>query len=131
MDELLKQELRAMSRNTIAPTILHAGSQINVIPSEATVIPTLLVGGTDAQRVAGLGIKVYGFAPEMFISGLHDWDRVHGHDERINIRSLQWGIRVLYDVVTRFTSDSLPKRGDVYKCNRKHSLDLGIFGLSF
>ena len=37
MDELLKQELRAMSRNTIAPTILQAGSQINVIPSEAEV----------------------------------------------------------------------------------------------
>jgi len=173
MDELLKQELRAMTRNTIAPTILQAGSQINVIPSEAevsldarilpdwttemfleeiraifgedidvefidpdlaleadpasplfdvitevvkehdpeaTVIPTLLVGGTDAQRVAGLGIKVYGFAPEMFINGLHDWDRVHGHDERINIRSLQWGTRVLHDVVARFTSDSSQTR---------------------
>ena len=173
MDELLKQEIRAMARNTIAPTILQAGSQINVIPSEAevsldarilpgwttemfleeiraifgedidvefidpdlaleadpasplfdvitevvkehdseaTVIPTLLVGGTDAQRVAGLGIKVYGFAPEMFISGLHDWDRVHGHDERINIRSLQWGTRVLYDVVARFASDSSQTR---------------------
>jgi acetylornithine deacetylase/succinyl-diaminopimelate desuccinylase-like protein len=167
MDDLLKQELRAMAHNTISPTILQAGSQINVIPSEAevsldarilpgwttemfleevrtifgeesdvefidpeialeadpasplfdlikdvvrehdaeaTVIPTLLVGGTDAQRVAGLGIKVYGFAPEMFISGLHDWDRVHGHDERINIRSLQWGTQVLYEVVARFVS---------------------------
>ena len=165
MDDLLKQELRAMAHNTIAPTLLQAGSQINVIPSEAevsldarilpgwttemfleeirtifgedidvefidpdlaleadpasplfdlikdvvrehdpeaTVIPTLLVGGTDAQRVAGLGIKVYGFAPEMFISGLNDWDRIHGHDERINIRSLQWGTHVLYDVVARF-----------------------------
>jgi acetylornithine deacetylase/succinyl-diaminopimelate desuccinylase-like protein len=169
INDLLKQELRAMSRNTIAPTILQAGSQINVIPSEAevsfdarilpgcttemfleeiraifgedidvafinpdlaleadpasplfdvitevvkahdpeaTVIPTLIVGGTDAQRVAGLGIKVYGFAPEMFISGLYDWDRVHGHDERINIRSLQWGTRVLYDVVARFASSN-------------------------
>ena len=167
MDDLLKQELRAMTRNTIAPTMLRAGSQINVIPSEAealldgrilpgwttekflgeiraifgedadvefidpnealeadpasplfevikevvrehdaeaTVVPTMLVGGTDAQRVAGLGTKVYGFAPEMYISGLHDWDRVHGHDERINIRSLQWGTRVLYDVVARFAS---------------------------
>jgi acetylornithine deacetylase/succinyl-diaminopimelate desuccinylase-like protein len=167
VDDLQKQELRAMAHNTIAPTILQAGSQINVIPSEAevsldarilpgwttemfleeirtifgedidvefidpdlaleadpasplfdlikdvvrehdpeaTVIPTLLVGGTDAQRVAGLGIKVYGFAPEMFISGLQDWDRVHGHDERINIRSLQWGTHVLYDVVARFAS---------------------------
>ena len=168
IDDLLKHVLIAMTRNTIAPTILQAGSQINVIPSEAevsldarilpgwttemfleeihaifgedidvefidpdlaleadpasplfdvisevvkvhapeaTVIPTLITGGTDAQRVAGLGIKVYGFAPEMFISGLHDLDRVHGHDERINIRSLQWGTRVLYDVVERFASD--------------------------
>ena len=71
---------------------------------EAIVIPTLIVGGTDAQRVAGLGIKVYGFAPEMFISGLNDLDRIHGHDERINIRSLQWGTHVLYDVVARFAS---------------------------
>jgi acetylornithine deacetylase/succinyl-diaminopimelate desuccinylase-like protein len=167
MDDLLKQELRAMIRNTVAPTVLRAGSQINVIPSEAealldgrivpgwttqmfleeirsifgedadiefidpnealeadpasplfevikdvmrvhdaeaTVVPTLLVGGTDAQRVAGLGTKVYGFAPEMYLSGLNDWDRIHGHDERINIRSLQWGTRVLYDVVARFAS---------------------------
>lgn len=167
MEDLLKQEMRAMIRNTIAPTVLRAGSQINVIPSEAealldgrivpgcttemflgeiraifgedadiefvdpnealeadpasplfevikdvmrehdaeaTVVPTLLVGGTDAQRVAGLGTKVYGFAPEMYISGLNDWDRIHGHDERINIRSLQWGTRVLYDVVARFAS---------------------------
>ena len=167
VDNLQKLELRAMAHNTIAPTLLQAGSQINVIPSEAevsldarilpgwttemfleeirtifgedidvefidpdlaleadpasplfdlikdvvrehdpeaTVIPTLIVGGTDAQRVAGLGIKVYGFAPEMFISGLNDLDRIHGHDERINIRSLQWGTRVLYDVVARFAS---------------------------
>ena len=167
VDNLQKLELRAMAHNTIAPTLLQAGSQINVIPSEAevsldarilpgwttemfleeirtifgedidvefidpdlaleadpasplfdlikdvvrehdpeaTVIPTLIVGGTDAQRVAGLGIKVYGFAPEMFISGLNDLDRIHGHDERINIRSLQWGTHVLYDVVARFAS---------------------------
>src|SRR5271157_4577974 len=34
VEDLLKQELRAMTRNTIAPTMLRAGSQINVIPSE-------------------------------------------------------------------------------------------------
>lgn len=36
IDEMLKYELHAMARNTIAPTMLEAGSQINVIPSEAT-----------------------------------------------------------------------------------------------
>jgi len=168
MDDPLKYELRAMTRNTISPTMLNAGSQINVIPSQAeasldgrilpgwtsemylqelraifgeeididfihpsealeadpasplfevikdvvreydpaaTVIPTLLTGGTDAKHVADLGTKVYGFAPELYIPGLHDWDRIHGHDERINIRAMQWGTRVLYDVVSRFASD--------------------------
>lgn len=35
IDEYLKRTLHAMARNTIAPTMLQAGSQINVIPSEA------------------------------------------------------------------------------------------------
>ena len=38
LDELLKRELRALTRNTIVPTMLRAGSQINVIPSEAEVL---------------------------------------------------------------------------------------------
>ena len=33
---------------------------------KATVIPTLLVGGTAAQHVAGLGIKVYGNVHQRF-----------------------------------------------------------------
>jgi hypothetical protein len=57
----------------------------------------------EKQGDAGLGINVYGFAPEMFISGLHDWDSIHDHDERINIRSILEGTRVFYDVVARFT----------------------------
>ena len=168
IDDLLKLELRAITRNTIAPTMLKAGSQINVIPSEAeasldgrilpgwtpemylqelraifgedidvdfihpsepleadpasplfevikdvvrehdpeaTVIPSLLTGGTDAKHVADLGTKVYGFAPELYIPGLHDLDRIHGHDERINVRSMRWGTRVLYNVVARFAGN--------------------------
>ncbi|HEX6484567.1 MAG TPA: M20/M25/M40 family metallo-hydrolase [Ktedonobacteraceae bacterium] len=166
LEDMLKLELRAMARNTIAPTILRSGSQINVIPSEAeakldgrtlpgwtpetyleelhailgedidvafidpsipleadpasplfevikavveehdpgaTVVPTLLTGGTDAKHVAELGTKVYGFAPELYIPGATDWTGVHGHDERIHIRAVQWGTRVLYDVVEQFS----------------------------
>ncbi len=167
LEDILKLELRAMARNTVAPTILKAGSQINVIPSQAeafldgrtlpgwttemylgelqaifgedidldfidpsipleadpasplfelikavveehdpgaTVVPTLLTGGTDAKHVAQLGTKVYGFAPELYIPGATDWTGVHGHDERIHIRAMQWGTRVLYDVVAQFAA---------------------------
>ncbi len=34
-EDFFKAELRAMIRNTVAPTMLQAGSQINVIPSQA------------------------------------------------------------------------------------------------
>jgi acetylornithine deacetylase/succinyl-diaminopimelate desuccinylase-like protein len=68
---------------------------------EATIIPMLLTGATDAKAVAPLGTRVYGFAPELY-TGDDGWTRVHGHDERIRVDSLQWGARVLYEVVTQF-----------------------------
>lgn len=163
-EESLKRTIHAMLRNTVTPTILAAGSQINVIPSEAevlvdgrhlpgwtptmfleelrsvigneaeitlldpsipleadlqsplfdsikavlkehdpeaTVIPFLLTGGTDAKHVTQLGTKVYGFVPGLY-AGEGEGRRVHSHDERVSVRSLQWGMRVLYEVVERF-----------------------------
>jgi acetylornithine deacetylase/succinyl-diaminopimelate desuccinylase-like protein len=164
VDEALKRELRAMARNTISATMLKAGSQINVIPSEAeayldgrilpgqtheqylkelsaifgqdceiefidpsrpleaeplsplidtikqvlrehapeaTVVPTMLTGGTDAKHLSKLGTQVYGFSPELY-TGSQSWSGVHGHDEKINVQAMQWGTRVLYEVVERF-----------------------------
>ena len=164
LDDSFKLALRAKVRNTVAPTMLRAGSQINVIPSEAeasldarilpgwtpevfleelrpllgddveieflepsepleadpesplfdvikavlkehdrdaTPIPPLLSGATDAKSVSKLGTKVYGFAPTLY-DGPGEWNRIHGHDERCSIRSIQWGTRVLYEVVERF-----------------------------
>lgn len=169
IDDTLKLELRARVRNTLAPTMLRAGSQVNVIPSEAeafidcrtvpgwtperllpelraifgeecdieflnpsealeadpasplfdviaavlkehdpeaTAVPTLLTGGTDAKHVSDLGTKVYGFAPELYIPGVSDWSSVHGHDERISIAAIHWGVQVLYEVVERFAGQT-------------------------
>jgi acetylornithine deacetylase/succinyl-diaminopimelate desuccinylase-like protein len=166
LDEALKMRMHAMLRNTVTPTILEAGSQINVIPSEAeasvdgrnlpgwtpemflgelrtaigneaeitllepsmpleadlhsplfntikgvlkehdpeaTAVPFLLTGGTDAKHVTKLGTRVYGFAPGLY-AGAEEGRRVHSHDERVSIRSLQWGVRVLYEVVEQFAS---------------------------
>ena len=130
LDVALKLRMHAMPRNTVTPTILDAGSQINVIPSEAeasidgrnlpgwtpekfleelrsalgneaeitlldpstpleadlqsplfntikdvlkehdpeaTAVPFLLTGGTDAKHVTKLGTRVYGFVPGLFV----------------------------------------------------------------
>jgi acetylornithine deacetylase/succinyl-diaminopimelate desuccinylase-like protein len=167
VDDSFKEELRAQIRNTATPTILTAGSQINVIPSEAealldartlpgwtpemfltelqeifgkdadiefvdhspameadlasplfevikdvlhqhvpeaTPIPVLITGGTDAEHVAQLGTKVYGFSPELYIPGENGLSLIHGHDERIHVHSLTWGARILYEVVAQFSA---------------------------
>lgn len=168
LDETLKLRMHAMLRNTVTPTMLRVGSQINVIPSEAeasidgrnlpgwspemfleelrnalgheaeitlldpstpleadlhsplfntiknvlkehdpqaTAVPVLLTGGTDAKHITKLGTRVYGFAPGLYM-GANEGRRVHSHDERVSIRSLRWGVQVLYEVVEQFACGS-------------------------
>ncbi|TMD63670.1 MAG: M20/M25/M40 family metallo-hydrolase, partial [Chloroflexi bacterium] len=56
LEEALKQRIHAMLRNTVTPTILKAGSQINVIPSEAEA-------SVDGRNLPG-------WTPEMFLEEL-------------------------------------------------------------
>ncbi len=163
LDDGMKSMLHAMTHNTVSPTILSAGSKINVIPSiaearcdarllpgqsaqnllrelrphldgrvdveflddspgreassdtplfetirrvmaqhgpRATILPYMVTGATDARHIAKLGTMVYGFAP-MF-APMSEFGRVHGHDERISIENLEFGTRVLYEVVSEF-----------------------------
>ncbi len=159
-----KRRLSAALHNTAVPTILKAGSKINVIPGEAEcqvdcrilpgttresleqelragignnvdiefgpiypalesdpnsplfetirhaveehekgarLVPGLITGGTDAKSVTQLGTKVLGFVPMRYegpaMTGLG-----HNHNERVSVANLEFGTRVLYDVVTRF-----------------------------
>ncbi len=167
IDEGKRRYFHAMTHNTAAPTILSAGSKINVFPSEAvarvdgrtlpgwnneafrkelepflpegielefeeegpaleaeldsplyeaiqasiaqhypdvTLVPTMLTGATDAKAVVklGNGIKIYGFSPQYYEAEMEGLSLVHGHNERISIKSLVFGLRVLADVVWRF-----------------------------
>jgi acetylornithine deacetylase/succinyl-diaminopimelate desuccinylase-like protein len=68
--------------------------------SRAVVLPDLVVGATDARHVTKLGTKIYGFCP-MFDDAA-EMERVHAHDERISVRNVGFGARVLYEVVQEF-----------------------------
>lgn len=70
--------------------------------SKAIVLPDLVVGATDARHVTKLGTKVYGFCP-MFDKE-SEMERVHGDDERIALKNVGFGARVLYEVVSEFAS---------------------------
>jgi len=159
-----KRRLFASLHDTAVPTILKAGSKINVIPGEAEcqvdcrilpgttlesleqelravigdqveiefapmspalesdpdsplfetirqvveereksarLVPGLITGGTDAKSVTQLGVKVLGFVP-MRYEGPAMTGLAHNHNERVSVANLEFGTRVLYDVVTRF-----------------------------
>ena len=164
LSEPVKRRLAASLHNTATPTMLRAGTKINVIPAVAeadvdcrilpgttldslerevrgaigdrveiafgpvyeplesdpasplfetmrqvlaehepgsVLVPGLITGGTDAKCVGPLGIKVYGFVP-MRYEGPSMTGLAHNHDERVSVANLEFGTRVMYDIVTRF-----------------------------
>ncbi|MDI1432351.1 M20/M25/M40 family metallo-hydrolase [Polyangium sorediatum] len=166
-DRMIARSFGAMLSNTASPTILRAGTKVNVIPGfaeaeidgrtlpgqteadflrelgavlgpevsleivksapptttdpvdsplfgtiraaildrepEATVVPYMIPGFTDAKYFTQLGAKWYGFSPVKMPKGLRFADLFHGHDERIPVDGLKWGTEVLFDVVRRFS----------------------------
>lgn len=68
----------------------------------AALAPMLLTGATDAKHVARLGTICYGFAPMRLKPDEQFMRLIHGHDERISIECLGWGVRVLTELVGEF-----------------------------
>ena len=70
---------------------------------DGALVPLLMPGFTDAKQWSRLGAKCYGFMPTKFPEdGPKFSDMFHGHDERIPVDGLAWGVEVLYEVVKRF-----------------------------
>jgi acetylornithine deacetylase/succinyl-diaminopimelate desuccinylase-like protein len=72
---------------------------------EGVPVPYMAPGFTDAKSWARLGCRSYGFMPLRFPDdGTRFADLYHGHDERIPVDGLKWGVEVLYDVVQTFVA---------------------------
>jgi acetylornithine deacetylase/succinyl-diaminopimelate desuccinylase-like protein len=66
---------------------------------EMAVVPYLSTGSTDSQALRRIGINAYGILP--FPMAKEDEERMHGHDERVPIESLHFGVRLIHESVTR------------------------------
>lgn len=69
---------------------------------EAKVLPYLLSGGTDNKALSRLGITGYGFVPLRLPPDLDFPGMFHGVDERVPIEALDFGHRVLVDLLRRY-----------------------------
>ncbi len=68
---------------------------------DATVVPFLIPGFTDAKHFTRTGARWYGFSPVKLErdSGLRFADMFHGNDERVPLAGLRWGAELLHEVV--------------------------------
>lgn len=68
----------------------------------AKVLPYMLSGGTDNKALARLGITGYGFAPLKLPADLDFPGMFHGVDERVPLDALDFGHRVLADLLRAY-----------------------------
>jgi acetylornithine deacetylase/succinyl-diaminopimelate desuccinylase-like protein len=71
---------------------------------DATPVPMMITPGTDAKALAQLGIPCYGFAPLRLDAEMPFLSLFHGHDERVPVSALAFGLPVLADVVARYAT---------------------------
>jgi acetylornithine deacetylase/succinyl-diaminopimelate desuccinylase-like protein len=64
-------------------------------------VPFLIPGYTDAKNYSKLGIKCYGFVPIKLPQDLNFGALFHGHDERLPVSAIEFGLKVMWDVVQR------------------------------
>jgi acetylornithine deacetylase/succinyl-diaminopimelate desuccinylase-like protein len=68
----------------------------------APVLPYLMSGGTDNKALSRLGITGYGFAPLQLPGDLNFPAMFHGVDERVPLASLDFGTKVLTDLLLTY-----------------------------
>ena len=67
-------------------------------------VPMMITPGTDAKALMDLGIPCYGFAPLRLEADMPFLSLFHGHDERVPVSALAFGLPVLADVVSRYAA---------------------------
>lgn len=79
---------------------------------DAHVIPYLIPGFTDAKYFTRMGARWYGFSPVKIEkgSGIRFADMFHGHDERVPVAGLAWGVEVLDAVVREVCGEEASAR---------------------
>jgi acetylornithine deacetylase/succinyl-diaminopimelate desuccinylase-like protein len=69
---------------------------------DGTPAAMMITPGTDAKALMGLGIPCYGFAPLRLEADVPFLSLFHGHDERVPVSALAFGLPVLAEVVARY-----------------------------
>lgn len=98
------RSLPAVEASPDTPLFAHLAAVLRRNDPTAHPLPWLVPGFTDAKGYARLGTTCYGFAPVRFdpTHTVSFTAMYHGHDERVPVEGLGWGLSVLHEAVTGF-----------------------------
>ncbi len=110
LQEVAGESVRVESVMTMPPVEAPTDGDIVRLMREAVrradpdgaPVPMMITPGTDAKALATLGIPTYGFAPLRLEADMPFLSLFHGHDERVPVTALRFGLPVLFEVVARF-----------------------------
>lgn len=99
--EIIKSCPPTVTEPVASPVFDIIKRQVEAREPDAVVIPYLIPGFTDAKYFTQMGARWYGFSPVKIekASGIRFADMFHGHDERVPVAGLAWGVEVLDAVV--------------------------------
>lgn len=99
-------EVRVVTRGVDAPSS-PAGSvmfdairdAVSALAPGVPTLPYLSTGATDSAWLRRIGVQTYGLLPFPLVP--EDERRMHGHDERVPVASLEFGMRLTWEIVRR------------------------------
>lgn len=95
------QDQGASASPAESPLYRAIGKTIEHYLPESGPIPFLTPGFTDAHHYRKLGMTMYGFIPMEASSGTEFVRLIHGHDERISLKNIDFGATVLMELTKR------------------------------
>ena len=107
--EIIKSAPPIVTEPVASPLFDVITRQVESREPGAKVIPYLIPGFTDAKYFTQMGARWYGFVPIKIEkgSGIRFADMFHGHDERVPVAGLAWGVEVLVAVVREISNAQL------------------------
>ena len=102
-------EIVVLSSGTDAPVSAHdtpmfaaIRASVSAIDPGILTVPYLSTGATESALLRQWGIATYGLLP--FPLDADDEGRMHGHDERVSLAALEFGSRLVNDILTRIAT---------------------------
>ena len=92
-----------------SPMFSAIAEAIVALDPALTVVPYMSTGATDSGRLRAAGIQTFGLLP--FPLAPEDELRMHGHDERVPVEALHFGVRATWGIVERMIAPAPADRG--------------------